>query len=237
MVKFAICDDECFFREKLHTSLTEILKENKINADIDVFDNADDLLKSALKYDIYVLDIEMGATNGMQAAEKINQLSKRKPVIIFVTNYEDYVYQSFELEIFRFLRKDRVDILLERYIMAAIEKCKSMKPKYYVLKNRNEIINLLYSDIAYVKKDGKNVVFYMKNGKSYKERTSLNAVFDLFNDERFVFADRCYIINIANVVSVNDITVFMCDGTGLDMSRRKVTDVKQRISDYWGKRS
>lgn len=237
MIKFAICDDEQFFAEKLYSRLTEILNTHNIYGYISVFNGAEDLLKSCKNYDIYLLDIEMKGVTGMKAAEQINSMSEKKPIIIFVTNYEAYVYNSFELEVFRFLPKDRLDTLFERYVISAIEKYKSLRPKYYVLKNRNEIINLMYNDINYVKKDGKNAVFYMKNGKYHKERISLKEVFDALNDERFVFADRGYIVNINNIVSINDTTVVMREGTKLDISRRRITDIKRSVTDYWGKRS
>lgn len=232
MIKLAICDDERFFVEKLHKKLSEIINNKQINVDIEVFYDGEDLLNRSLDYDIYVLDIEMENSNGLKVAEQINALSTRKPIIIFVTNYDNYVYESFELEVFRFLRKDRIDILLERYIIAAIEKHNSLKPKYYNIFKRNTSVNLSFDDISYIEKDGKNILFHTNSNITYSERNSLREVIKSL-DNRFIFIDRCYIVNIAEICSINNSMAILKDGRQLSISRSRLNEVKRLISEYW----
>lgn len=60
--------------------------------------------QTAADYDIVFMDIEMSVLNGIETAKKIRK-SNQKMVIIFVTDYQEYVYDVFDVLPFRFLRK------------------------------------------------------------------------------------------------------------------------------------
>ncbi len=77
--------------------------------------------------DLLFLDIQMPGLSGI---EFVKTLSTQKPMIIFVTAYEQYALQGYELHIIDYLLKP---VALERFIQAA-QKAKD----FFDLKNSNQ---------------------------------------------------------------------------------------------------
>ena len=55
-------------------------------------------------YDVFILDIEMQGMNGLELAQKIREKDSNC-LIIFLTNYSQYVFSVFEVITFDFLPK------------------------------------------------------------------------------------------------------------------------------------
>ena len=65
--------------------------------------SADEYLLVQTEYDLLFLDIEL---DGMELARRIRgREMERKPVIIFVTGCEKYVYDAFDVGTFQYLLK------------------------------------------------------------------------------------------------------------------------------------
>ena len=107
MIKIAICEDE-----EIYQKIVEDIINSNFNLDILSFTNAEKLLDyvslNENSIDIFILDIELPEKNGLEAARKIRNFN-RDAVIIFLTNYESFVFDSFEVNTFRFIPKARLE--------------------------------------------------------------------------------------------------------------------------------
>ena len=61
-------------------------------------------VKNGMTYDLLVLDIEMGAISGMEAAKKIRSVDK-KCKIIFITAFDQYMRDAFDVSAIHYLDK------------------------------------------------------------------------------------------------------------------------------------
>mgnify|MGYP002508438436 CR=1 FL=1 len=80
------------------------------NPTITLFSDAISLLDSIKQknfYDIIFLDIDMPQLSGMDCAKEIRRLSSDN-IIVFVTNYSEYMPNAFTVEAFDFIVKDRL---------------------------------------------------------------------------------------------------------------------------------
>ena len=93
---FYICDDNIDFAQKIKQEIKKITI-NKRTCEICIFDNGRELIKKwdSQIADAVFLDIDMPEINGFELAEQI-QKRKEDAYIIFITNHEDKVYQSYE---------------------------------------------------------------------------------------------------------------------------------------------
>lgn len=99
MYRIAICDDEMFFIENLKKLIPDCYQ-------VDVFTSGKELLKSRVEeYHIFLLDIEMPEMRGFEVAEQLNRMLA-EPLIIFITGYEQLVFESFDYRPFDFLLED-----------------------------------------------------------------------------------------------------------------------------------
>ena len=105
-IKVAVCDDE----KNIRAILSALVREQDKECEITEYASAEEYLSDDAECDILILDIEMGRSgssiNGMELAGKIRGGDAAgQPVIIFVTGYEDYVYDAFDVGAFQYLLK------------------------------------------------------------------------------------------------------------------------------------
>ena len=114
MLSIGICDDSQDNRQSLRWLLESILEGKNIEHTIFEFSSGETLLQWDQKHpneiDLLFLDIEMKSVasgmDGMSMAKQIRatELTKQ-PIIIFVTGYEKYVYDAFDVGAFQYLLK------------------------------------------------------------------------------------------------------------------------------------
>ena len=103
MLKLAICDDAPSVVEQLEGFIEKI---SDISFEYEVFFNAEELYNykksHQLDFDVYMLDIEIGDSSGLELAKKLRMESPYS-LIIFLTSYSKYVYDVFEVITFDFI--------------------------------------------------------------------------------------------------------------------------------------
>ena len=105
-IKIAVCDDE----KNIRSYLVSLIKKQGGECGITEYASADAYLSDGKAHDIIFLDIEMGGSgaglDGMGLARHIRGMEAQKqPIIIFVTGYEKYVYDAFDVGAFQYLVK------------------------------------------------------------------------------------------------------------------------------------
>ncbi len=106
MIKIAICDDEAHAR----TYLTALIEAQNTPCEITQYASADDYVSDRAEHDLLFLDIALNPSvqgkSGMELAKQIRENSQiTQPLIIFVTGYEQYVYDAFDVNAFQYLIK------------------------------------------------------------------------------------------------------------------------------------
>ena len=105
-IKIAVCDDE----KNIRSYLVSLIEKQGGECSITEYVSADAYLSDGKEHDIIFLDIEMGGSgagmDGMGLARHIRGMEAQKqPIIIFVTGYEKYVYDAFDVGAFQYLVK------------------------------------------------------------------------------------------------------------------------------------
>ena len=106
-MKIAVCDDDRLLTGEIDGQLQKIREKTGISFETDIFFDGETLWEAIEKngsYDIVYLDIEMKNMDGITVARKIRD---RDPyaILIFVSSYDSYYEQLFEVEPLRFLHK------------------------------------------------------------------------------------------------------------------------------------
>lgn len=236
MIRIAICDDELSSIKSNEVLLQRCLSENKILAEINTYSRSDALLYDVMEdkfyYDLILLDIEMPNVSGMELAEKIKpHLPNIK--IIFITSHIEYAIDAFELSIFRYVPKTECDARLPVALNDALRLIQIEVDKIYTVSNNARLEKVLYKDILYIQRDGKNAAISSPTGM-IKVRKSLQQVYEELNTQEFIYIDRGIIVNIIHVMKIKDSTAFLKSGDIFPISRRHLQEVKEKINTYWG---
>ena len=103
-MKIAVCDDEKFERDRIKDLICIYSVEKNIEIDVDFFATGEDLFASYEKgkYTMIFLDIEIGKNDGIEVADRIRRIPDHDVTIMFVTNYSEYMQQSFDVRAAQF---------------------------------------------------------------------------------------------------------------------------------------
>lgn len=107
-LKMAVCDDNRNDRENLKSILQNYYFANDIELSVDLYASGNELLdyyKKSEDYQIILLDIEMPDTSGIEIAETIRSTIDKHAIIVFISNYPQYMQDSFRVHPFYYIMK------------------------------------------------------------------------------------------------------------------------------------
>ena len=238
-IKIAVCDDE----KNIRSYLVSLIKKQGGECSITEYASADAYLSDGKEHDIIFLDIEMGGSgagpDGRGLARHIRGMeSQKQPIIIFVTGYEKYVYDAFDVGAFQYLVKpvDEQEFaevfgrasrqILSGQIASEAEKRK----KKLVIQYGGEGKAIPLNDIYYMESRNHNIVLYLKDGNiEYYAKIG-----DLEEElaGQFCRIHRGYLINLFYVEGYDKTEVRMANGDKLLLSRYRYDGFVQAYMDY-----
>lgn len=230
-MRIAICDNS---KESLALIEEAVEKINVRDAEIDCFYSGDSLLNYLKKnkdfyYQIYLLDIEMPGTNGIDVAKEIREIDKRA-IIIFVTLYSDYVFSSFEVQPFRFINKPVDYKKLEDVIQAAVNSIYTSK-KYIFISVDKARIQICCENIMYFEGDKRKVNVYTID-EEYTFYSKMSDVESMVDNSWFVRIHVSYLINMDYVKAIYLDEIVLNNGTHLPVSKKYRKSVKVEYMKY-----
>lgn len=239
-MKIAICDDDISFTSKLE----EIIKQESVNygkkPEIDVFFDGETLVKSienGQRYSMMFLDIEMKKMNGITAARRIRQLD-RYTLIIYISSYDDYLKELFEVEPFRFISKPIQLEQLQRYCAEAIKKIEGLDNLFAYSYNKEEytvpIKEIVYFEsnkrlINIRMNDGTERSFYGKLNNIEKEIQKIN--------KHFIRIHQSFLVNYSYVKKMTYSEVVLehnYDELVLRISEDRRSTVRRKVCEIAG---
>ncbi len=222
MIRIAICDDEKNIRAYLRT----LVRKQDSESEITEYASADEYLSGGMEHDLLFLDIEMkGSISGMDGMSMAKQIRGmelgRQPVIIFVTGYEKYVYDAFDVDAFQYLLKPineqkfaEVFSRAERQILSEAEQ----KKKTVVIQCGSESRAIPLDNIYYLESRNHKVVLYLKEGELEYYAKIGNLEEELAG--QFYRIHRGYLVNLAYVEGYDKSEVMLTNGDRLPLSKR-----------------
>ena len=233
-VKIAVCDDE----KNIRSYLVSLIRKQDIECSIMEYASADEYLADGREHDLIFLDIEMGDSgtdmNGMRLARHIREMDAcRQPIIIFVTGYEKYVYDAFDVGAFQYLVKpvdeQKFAEVFSRAVGQILSEAEQRKKKL-VIQYAGERKAIPLNDIYYMESQNHNIVLFLKSGKL----EYYGKIGDLEEElaGQFYRIHRGYLINLFHVEGYDRTKVRMANGDKLMLSRYKYDGFVQAYMDY-----
>lgn len=226
MVKIAICDDE----KNIRTYLSALVRKQGIGCEITEYATAGDYLASGVEYDILFLDIELECPeqdmDGMKMARQIRSMEDTKqPIIIFVTGYEKYVYDAFDVGAFQYLLKPVDEQKFADVFRRAAEQAATNAEhdkKVLMIQYGSTGKTIPLSDIYYMESQNHKIAVHMKDGvlEYYAKMSDLEEELQ----GQFCRVHKGYLINLSYVDEYNKTEVTLTNGDKLLISKYKYED-------------
>ncbi len=225
-MKIAVCDDEKVQCTLLSDYLGDWGRGRGILTEVICFPSGESLLFAWEEevFDLLILDIEMGGISGMALAEKIRKENEDIP-ILFVTGYDEYMAQGYEVAALHYLLKPvHREKLFE--VLDGLQRRKKPEEKLPFPTSGGYIL-LPASQIWYVEAMGHDCLLCTAGEKSHI-RTSIGEVLKMLGDKKeFVRCHRSYVVNLQHIGAIVRAEVVMDDGTRLPISRRVHKEVNE----------
>lgn len=223
MISIAICDDNFPITSEIEKLLISISQRHHIKIDISVFFDGKTLYNSIHSgniYDIIYLDIEMSDMNGIEAAHHIRS-DQFSTVLIYISAYESYYRQLFEVEPFRFILKPIDPLLFEKYFLAAHKKIIDHL-QYFTYSFHQNYNKVPISDILYFESQGRSIIIHTFDsihrflGKLDKIETYVQQNIDL----DFLRIHQSYLINPRYIRTFTHNNIILTNGCCLKISSK-----------------
>jgi len=226
-MKIAICDDEKIFRDKV----LEYIKKYIDVYDIYEYENGLELIEAEEDFDIIFLDIEMPIMNGMDTATKYRDKNE-DTLIIFLTGYVNYVFDSFKVNAFRYLKKPIND---EEFKEAMTSAMKLVEDNETVTINNHGVkTEIKIKNITYVESFGDGTYIYDKNGNYYESVDTLKTWESMLqNRSEFYKISKSFIVSMKYIEHYEEKYVEMYKSNQkLPISRRCASAFRKEYYRY-----
>lgn len=221
-INCAVVDDSKADRDKIADILHEITRGIDHIVYISCFGDAKSIDYS-IPYDLYILDIDMPETNGFELAEQIHKQNS-KAAVVFCTNYENLVYESFKLNTFFFARKSLLEKDLNTAIHKYIQNFSHIRSAYTV-KRSGTVQVIPYEDILYFEVSHNDLFIHLKNRETVTERKTLKKVMEEVKGADFLQIDKSLLINALHINSIKDNTVYLDNGQKMPIPQSNLRSV------------
>ena len=224
MIRTAICDDE----PQIRADLAALIRAQPFSCEIVEYASAGDCLADGREVDLLFLDVELDAAgmDGMALAARIRErYSDVRPVIIFVTGYERYVFDAFDVGAFQYLLKPVDEEKFAQVFARAVEQIgagRETLARTLTLQSAGTSRTVPLDSIYYIESSNHKVVLRLKDGEfsCYAKIRDLEAELG----DQFFRVHKGYLVNLAYVEGYSKTELTLTNGEKLLISKYKYQD-------------
>lgn len=225
--KIAICDDSNADRQYILNMIERWAASTGYMIHTDTFSSAENFLfhyAEESDYDILLLDIEMGAMDGVTMAKQLRG-NNDTVQIIFITGYSDYILEGYEVAALHYLMKPVKEEKLSSVLDRAVEKL-SKNEKVLNFEIGGEMIRVPIYQIRYAEVFGNYVTIHTASDITVK--MTLGEL-EKKLDERFYRVGRSCVVNLMQVSRVTRTEIKLLEGTAIPLPRGAYDGINRAI--------
>ncbi len=179
------------------------------------------------KTEMLLLDIEMGAMNGVELAKELRQVQKDTMLqLVFITGFPDFIAEGYEVNALHYLIKPVVPAKLFSVLDKAVTNLAKVEKHLRVTYDRRmDFIPL--SKIYYIEAQRQYVLIHAEDGE-YRMKTSLAETKGAL-DEYFFQCQRSFLVNLRYVAQVKNDCVILKNGIEVPIGRGMAEKVGKEI--------
>lgn len=232
----AVCDDEQAELSYLSSIVSDWAKQSGNIAALLTFESAEAFLfeyAEAKEIDILLLDIEMGAMNGVELAKKIRGENETVQ-IIFITGMPDFIAEGYEVSALHYLmkpvQKEKLFAVLDKAV-----KNLGKKEQAIVVTAGTEAVRIPVGNIAGVEAFAHSSVIWTTQGK-VEVNLSISELEKTLGEQSgagFIRCHRSYIVGLKYIKSISKTEITLDTNERIPLARSKYQAVNQAFIRYF----
>lgn len=227
-MRVAVCDDEKIVYFELNSLFNEYSRMTNETISATYFPSGRDLLASSIQFDIIFMDYQMDGLDGMETS-RILRTRNCNNKIIFLTSFPQVVFQSFEVNTFRFLVKP---IQKQELFNALNSYIKSIKnDDFLLLKTNDGVQRFRLSEIVYIEAQGKKCIIRTINSQ-YESSKYLKELENLLPKDSFMRTHKSCIVHFLHIHDHDNATIRFDNGEHGIIGKRYISRFKKAFQAY-----
>lgn len=226
-IQIAVCDDSPADREFVFQMVRRWSEQISTPVSLTEYCSAENFLfctADGQSTDILLLDIEMGAMDGVTLAKRLRRDNETMQ-IVFITGYSDYIAEGYEVSALHYLMKPVKEEKLFSVLNRAVEKL-SKNEKVLQFQLSVETVRVPIYQIRYADVSGNYVTVHAASDVTVK--MTLGEL-EKKLDDRFHRVGRSAIVNLGCISRVTKTDIFLNDGTTIPLPRGAYEGVNRAI--------
>ena len=230
--RVAIVDDSTTDAEFVQGILKSWADLRQANIRAEVFPSAESFLFRYAEdkdWDILLLDIEMGAMDGVTLAKKVRQ-DNVSVQMVFITGFADYISEGYEVAALHYLMKpvkqDKLFAVLDRAVIAM-----QKTERVILLPVGGEMLRLPISQVQYVEAFS-HIVAIVTGTDTIQVKMPISEIEKMLG-EGFVRCHRSYLVGLKYIARLSKTEVILDSGKALPLSRGAAATVHKAFISYY----
>lgn len=230
--RVAIVDDSNIDAEYVQSILKAWAQDRQVGVQAQRFTSAENFLfhySDDKSWDILLLDIEMGAMDGVSLAKKLRQ-ENDSVQIVFITGFADYISEGYEVSALHYLMKpvkqDKLFGVLDRAV-AATQKTE----RVILLPVGGEMLRLPVSQVQYVEAFSHTVAI-VTGSDTIQVKIPISEIEKILSDN-FIRCHRSYLVGLKHISRLSKTEVILDNGKTLPLSRSAAAPVYKAFISYY----
>lgn len=232
-----ICEDNSLYCSSIQQKIINwSLSTRHCDVCTSIFHSSEDLLEQwsrGIHPHLFLLDIEIpNEMNGLELAQKI-RLYDQEACIVFITNYNEYVYQGYTVNALRYLKKPITEEDLFPCLDIAYRHYSLLHQNHSVLSIPGEKLVILYAEILYIQSYSPSLEIKTSNiQNSFLINYRISKLYNLLPPDLFSFCHRCYIVNLSEIRILKKTQLTLSNGETLPVSNKFVNELFEKFNAY-----
>lgn len=241
MLHIALCDDNLqfltYFEEMIKNELPAAFPAVADNTQIKPFSSGKELLAylEASPVDVLFLDIDMPEMSGFDLAKVLTNRTA-KPLIIFTSGYDNFVYGCFDFSPFAFLRKSCLEQELPRVLERIAHTFSDAQRQVTLCTRTAEYIHLRIKDILYFESKQNYYTVRCTDGTEHECRGTLSQAEDFVSEYDFYRIHSAFLVNMEYVDRVIDHYFISMKGFEVPVAQKRMAEFRKKYAEYMRRR-
>lgn len=241
MLRIAVCEDVRSEAGQVNEMLEQYqLMRPHLRLQTEVYFSADELLDAldeGKRYELYLLDIMMPGTSGIDLARTLHAKVGRVAVI-FTTYSQEHAVEAFSARAINYLLKPLTIEKLAAAIDDVLTMLGSRVDAYACIPTQQAEHMVKFSDIIYVEVTGHRLSYFLAGGTVLTSKVLRipfeAAAKDLLADGRFLRPHRSFLVNAEYIDRLTRTAVILTGDVHIPISRLRFPEVKAGYMRFLG---
>lgn len=233
MLKIAVCDDIATELREIMSLIEEYPRKASYGIKVTAFSNSLELAERLDEFDVFILDYRMPDIDGLELARRIRKEYMTTKTIIFITQFDDIVYDAFEVHAHRYLTKP---VEKEKLFSALNDLDRDAYSfRRLLVKNGNGSKLIDIDSIYFIKVDRKDVYIHYDNGGKEEVficKRSLESLEKELVPYHFFRTHRSYLTNLSMIDRLDNEAIYMKNREeGIPIRKKSLSKISRKLCE------